>query len=353
MVDPHFSARAPLFLFPKRRNAGTTGINCLYVIYTPITYACQHLFITDQRFFAVSDSRFSAQSHKRGLRAGLGDAADADEDLGNFIPGGIVDDTRLPKVKDTLKGADGIGGGRAVDPVCCDLWNGGIVLGDPVKLLLDLQNLLPGCADAEIVARPGRGNAGDGYGRVDIHIASIVIADDLDRRVAFVAEILRSPLAQPAAGGRAAVAVGGENGLPDAGTREIVCKDGVHQTVDVGVDVPAADPFLVVGGGGGDREVVALVPIPLRIYPVQRKGHDRKRVGIDRAFRPGRVDLGGDDVFDIVTVFDIVVRGRGIRGDAVVDNDVLRDDHAAQNDFSCLIHRLDLILRYLGWIVAV
>lgn len=36
-------------------------------------------------------------------------------------------------------------------------------------------------------------------------------------------------------------------------------------------NVAVRDPFVVVGGRGGYGEFIAFVPVPLRIYPVQRK----------------------------------------------------------------------------------
>lgn len=93
------------------------------------------------------------------------------------------------------------------------------------------------------------------------HVVAVVVADDLDRGVALVAQILGAPLAQSVAGHVPAVAVGGKNGLAHTGTGEKIGENGVHQSVDIGIDVPAVDPFLVVGGGGGDGKVVALVPV--------------------------------------------------------------------------------------------
>lgn len=69
-------------------------------------------------------------------------------------------------------------------------------------------------------------------------------------------------MAQAIAGDPAAIAVGGEDGLPDPGPGEVIGKYRIHEIIDVLEDVPSIHPFLVVGGGGSDGEVVALVPVP-------------------------------------------------------------------------------------------
>ena len=73
-------------------------------------------------------------------------------------------------------------------------------------------------------------------------------------------------MTQAATGRGTAVTVGGENRLTYTGTGEIVGKNGVDKPVDVGINISSPDPFLVIGGGGGDREVVALVPIQGKQY---------------------------------------------------------------------------------------
>ncbi len=129
-----------------------------------------------------------------------------------------------------------------------------------------MQYLIPGGADIQVITGPGGGDAGDGYRSVDIHVATVVVVDDLNGGVAFVAEILGAPLAETVAGYVPAVAVGGEDGLAHAGTGKIVGKDGIHQTIHVCVDVPSPDPLLVIGGGGGNGEVIALIPIQRNLW---------------------------------------------------------------------------------------
>lgn len=125
----------------------------------------------------------------------LCDPAYAHVDFGDFIPGRIIHDTGLRKVEYALEHAHGIGGTGTEDAVCRDFGDSRIILCDPVELLLDLLHLFAGGADTEIIAGPGGRHTGYGHSRVDIHIAAVVIADDLDRRIAFVPEVFGSPLA--------------------------------------------------------------------------------------------------------------------------------------------------------------
>lgn len=50
-----------------------------------------------------------------------------------------------------------------------------------IQLLLHLQYLVPGRADGEVIPRPGGRDAGNLLRRVDIHIVSIIIAENLNR----------------------------------------------------------------------------------------------------------------------------------------------------------------------------
>ena len=62
---------------------------------------------------------------------------------------------------------------------------------------------------------------------------------------------------------------------------------------------------------------------------VQGKGHNCQYVCINGGFRPGRINLGGSHIFNVIRIADIVIRGGGIGGDAVMHNDKFRDDDPA------------------------
>ena len=127
----------------------------------------------------------------------LRDPGDAHIDFGNLVPGGIVCDPGLWKAEDALEFPHRLCRGRAVDAVCTQLREGRIGPGDDVQLLLQLAHLGSRGALLQIVARPGGGDAGDGLGCVDVHVVPVVVAEDLDGRIALVPQGLGSPLRQP------------------------------------------------------------------------------------------------------------------------------------------------------------
>ena len=84
----------------------------------------------------------------------LGNPAHAHINFGNLIPCRVIHDAGLRKVEDPLERAHGVCRIIAVDAVCSDAGDGGIVLGDAIELLLDLQYFITGSADIKVVARP-------------------------------------------------------------------------------------------------------------------------------------------------------------------------------------------------------
>ena len=58
-----------------------------------------------------------------------------------------------------------------------------------------------------------------------------------------------------------AVAVLCEDRLADIGAGEIVGKNLIHNPADIRIDIPARNPFLIIGGDGGDGKVIATVPV--------------------------------------------------------------------------------------------
>lgn len=74
----------------------------------------------------------------------LGDAGNADVNIRDLIPGSIINNTRLRKIKDPLESAYRIGGSLTVDAVGRDGRNGRIIPSNPVELFLRLLYFLSG-----------------------------------------------------------------------------------------------------------------------------------------------------------------------------------------------------------------
>ena len=164
--------------------------------------------------------------------------------------------------EDALKNTDRIGSTGTVDAVGNNGRDCRIVAGNPVNLLLNLLDLLTAGADAEIVAGPGSRNAGNARGGVNIHIIAVIITDNIDGAVTLIPEIFGTPLGETVAGCADTVTIRRKNRLTHAGAGQEVVKNTVYNKINIGIDISAVNPFLVIGGGGGNGEVVALVSVP-------------------------------------------------------------------------------------------
>ena len=65
-----------------------------------------------------------------------------------------------------------------------------------------------------------------------------------------------------------------QNRLADVRTGKVAVKHLIDDIGNVGKDVSAVDKFVVKGGGRSNGKIIAFVPVPLRIYTVQGKGHN-------------------------------------------------------------------------------
>ena len=93
--------------------------------------------------------------------------------------------------------------------------------------------------------------------------------DDIHGRETIIPECFRTPLCHPVWTGDAlAIAVLCENRLLDIWTGEIAVVEPVGNLRDILVNGLAVDPFVIVSGGGCNREIIAFVSIPFCIYPV-------------------------------------------------------------------------------------
>ena len=98
------------------------------------------------------------------------------------------------------------------------------------------------------------------------------------------------------------VAVSREDGLPDAGTGQVICKHVIDEPVNVFKDIPFIHPFLVIGRGGGDGKGIPLRPIPFRIDAVECKACDRIDIRPQCGFLPCGIDLARCDVLDVIRI---------------------------------------------------
>ena len=182
----------------------------------------------------------------------------------------------------------------------------------------------------------------------------IKVTQYLDGAVAPLAEVAAAPLCHPIRTLHLpSVAILRQNRLPHPRPRQIIIKNLIHHQGNTLENIPPIDPLMIKGCRRGDGKIISLVPVPLRIHPVQREGHDRQHIGRDCGPGPGGIDLAGGHILNIIPVRHIVVLGRAVRGSPVVDHHGLGYHYPAEHDFPALRHGLDLRLRDLWRVISI
>ena len=110
----------------------------------------------------------------------------------------------------------------------------------------------------------------------------------------------------------APVTVLGQDRLSHTRTGQVVIKYLIHDQADALEYIPSIYPLVVKGSGGRDGEIIALVPVPLSVYPVQGKGHDCQHIGCYGGPGPGGIYFAGCHIFYVVPVGHIIVLGRTV-----------------------------------------
>lgn len=149
------------------------------------------------------------------------------------------------------------------------------------------------------------------------------------------------------------VAVLGQDGLLYIRARKVIVEDFIHCDGDALENVALKNPFVVVGGGRGDGEIVTLVAVPFGVNAVQREGQDGQHIGGDGGLGPGGVYLAGGHIFDIIAERYVIILSRGVGGNSVVDNDKFRYNNLAQDNTSGVPDGLDFRLSNFGRILVV
>lgn len=146
-------------------------------------------------------------------------------------------------------------------------------------------NLFSGNTDSQVISRPGRGNPGNCFRHIDIHIVSIEAPQDLNCGISLISQSFASPLGHPSpvpALHLVSVTVLGQDWLTYIRSGKVVFKKFIHDPVDTLKNIPAMDPFVVVCCGGCNGEIITLISVPLCINSVQSKRHDCQNIGTYR-----------------------------------------------------------------------
>ena len=268
------------------------------------------------------------------LAGDLAQPLDAGVDLLDLVPCRLADNAVRIEIKNRLERPDGVFRLQIVDAgVAVDRGDRRIILGNAVQLALDGEHIVAEGAAPQRGAGIGLGVAAD-LGVIDnADIVAVVVAQNLQRRVALIGEGDASPLRQAVAKGGVAVAELRIERLDPAGADDIVVKDLIRYAADVVVDLAAVDVVLVDGGIVGDVKIIAAAAVELRVDAVERKGDLRQNIGADGALRPGGIDLVGRDVFDVFGKRHRHI-GRRRVGSAQMHGDRLRDNRCDRHIYA-------------------
>ena len=126
-----------------------------------------------------------------------------------------------------------------------------------------------------------------------------------------------------------AVTVLGKDWLTYIWSGKIILKQFIYNAVNAGKDIPAIDPFVIIGSGGSNRKVITFVPVPFRINPVQSKRHDSQNICPDGVVGPGGIDFAAGYIFDVIFVAYIIIACSGIVDRPIVYHYIFRDNDLA------------------------
>ena len=113
------------------------------------------------------------------------------------------------------------------------------------------------------------GDGLDVVGADDLDVAAVVVFEDAQCAAALIGQRDRPPLLEAGAGDGFSVAIFSVVGVHGAGLADIGVEDVVRQPHHDVEHRPAMDVVLVVAGGVGDVETVALAGVPLGVDAVE------------------------------------------------------------------------------------
>ena len=220
------------------------------------------------------------------LAGQLGQILDRHIDIADLIPGLAAHHAVGGQIELLLERPYRGGHPAAEYPVHSQFAKEGVVLGDAVQLPLQGEHRRAAVSLPEGRTRVALGDGLDVAGTHDLDIAAVVVAQDLQSAAPVVGQRDGAPLLEPRAGDRLAVAVFGVIGVHGAGLPQVGVENVIgdaHHHIEHGA---AVDVILVVAGGVGDVEGVALAGVPLGIDTVQCQRDLAVDVGPQGLLRP-------------------------------------------------------------------
>jgi len=226
---------------------------------------------------------------------------DTGENIGNLIPGCLINDTGWIQLKNLLKGNHGIL--RIIIEITIDIANfrnGRIVVRNAVKLHLNGADIISGITKCQRKARIGRCRTLNGCIPYQLNIGSIVIGQNIICTHSLLGKINGSPLRKSLTGNRGSIAKCGKQWLYCPRSAYIYKELLIHQTADIFKDFSAVYVLLVILRGTGNIKRISTGTVPLCINSVECKCRNHVDIGTQRGFRPSRVDFAGCNVLHII-----------------------------------------------------
>ena len=253
-----------------------------------------------------------------------------DIDIADLIPGLPPHHAVSGQVELLLESLHGLGHPAAKDPVHGQQAEKGVILGDAVQLPLQGEHRRAPVSLPEGGTRIASGDGLDVAGADDLDIAAVIVLEDAQGIAALICQRDRAPLLEPRAGNGLSVTVFGVVGIHGAGLADVGVEDIIRQLYHHIEHSAAMDVILIVAGGIGDIEGVALTGIPLGVNTVERQRDLAVDVRFQRFNGPSGVDLAGSHIGDIIPEGHRHVPGRG-SGPAQMDRNIFGYDDTVQH----------------------
>ena len=205
-----------------------------------------------------------------------------------------------------------------------------VILRDAVQLALNNAHIFSAGTHAQRRAGVAVADVLDVLRAHNFNVIAVIIAQDRKRVAPLFGQRHGAPLLHALAAHLLAIAVFGVIGVDGARFADVGVEDVIGDANHHIEHRAAVHIILVVTGGVGDIERIALAFVPLGINAVQRNADLRMDIGAQRLLRPGGVDFAGGDIGDIIAERNgyIACAGSGL---TQMDGDFFGDDGRLQN----------------------
>ena len=189
-------------------------------------------------------------------------SGNADINLLNFIPGSSSYNSILSQPKDPLEGSNCFCCRRSIDSIYGHSWNQWIIIGNGIKLFLNLQHGIPRRSKCQYISRPGCRNPCHLFSLIDIHRVSVIIPKYLNCGISLISQCFGTPLTHPLGTGHsAAITILGQNRLFHIRPGQIIFKNLIYNLGNTFKDISSIDPLVIKCSGRRNRKIKAFISV--------------------------------------------------------------------------------------------